>query len=37
MFLHEYGEKWLDVDGMGTRYFGAGTGDQFFAHSHSNE
>jgi pimeloyl-ACP methyl ester carboxylesterase len=26
MFLQEYGEKWLDVDGIRTRYFEAGSG-----------
>ena len=26
MFLSEYGEKWLDVDGVRTRYFEAGSG-----------
>ncbi len=26
MFLQEYGEKWVDVDGIRTRYFEAGTG-----------
>ena len=27
MSLQEYGEKWLDVNGIRTRYFDAGTGD----------
>ena len=27
MFLQEYGEKWVDVDGIRTRYFEAGKGD----------
>lgn len=26
MFLQEYGEKWVDVDGIRTRYFEAGSG-----------
>jgi 2-hydroxy-6-oxonona-2,4-dienedioate hydrolase len=26
MFLQEYGERWVDVDGIRTRYFEAGTG-----------